>query len=1259
MKKNKKCLSVLSTAAIGTLIATALTSGVFAKTTDIIVDMNGQNVKFNFEELNQSYEDKIMGDEAPLYDTFIKNQRVISLLDDKTGYVDYNAVKEAAEDAFLDSERFELDKFTENTKQILPEVKIEAEWKDGKIVSVQQGLKVESVEATNLTTVKVDFNQEIDKVEKENFKIEGKGIKAATLLDNKKSVELEVEKMEYATEYEIAIKDLKVNEKVQDEIKTTFKTKGVDELWKLEIEAPAALKSDGVDTGVVKFKLLDNKGNVDKNANDVVLDLNTTYGYLSQKRVTIQNGEAEVILRSEFVEGGVKSKIDAQIIEAKAGSEYKDLIGKVFSTASVEFNPEGEVQGGETVVIKSLVSVNSNEADRVVLTFDEEVGPSDFYTVNEQGTPVDKNTIKVTQKGDADGRGIEGYLFNSNSKKTVTVVLKKANTLKDNSDVYVEAKIGRGSSVTKSFKLADARTPNLTGVKTSGNNKTLLATFSEPISKANFIIDGRFVETDKADTPFKSEAGDLVWRDGKYVDERNQVVITLTDKYQEPDKDKAGDLIYSPGFFKQGKHSLQASNIYDFAAESGDLNNIGTTQSLGFNVVEDNTQVNVVQYVDSPEQFRVAFDKDVAFEGNKEFKDVVEFKVIDETGKAVNVDATYFDNAEAEVKFDDLLEVTDLGDNSYKIELKHDWTKIYNTAQTKDNYYNDKFVLVLPANSVKTAVNGKANEKEIILPLTELAGSALAKADTTSPTIANIEKSKEFNAVNKPNFIVTMTEPVKLYDKGDEAGTTLAQNQAELPQTKVEFLGKDKDGKVRTFTGEVIGYADKLNKKIEVKWNAINGETPQTIVDADGSTDWTIVVKSISDDVGNTAPTATKLFELEKSKVVNPPVVNKEFRVVPTAGTATGEDGKTETFNVIGKEEDTITIKFTEPVAVIGLGAATNVKNYTLNGKELPTGTSIVLDLTSDSGDTVVIKMNKGTLGESNVITLAKNLESKEGTKISKDLTFTFKVAKNGVNPPAGVKTDKELVDEAAAKVVDINNLKEEPTVDNVKAAVEAAVGVGIEVEVEEVKAGEYKVTLTKEKQTAEKTIKAAKKADDAVDTKAIDTAIEKANEAKKDVKESKDGTDVEKTAKWVTKEVKEALEAAITKANEAKGTVKSEQEVTAAAKELDNAVATYNKAKAEGTKADAPAKKSDEKEITKTTVGTLEGKVVKDVPTGTKVSALKAALTASDKATVEILDAKGGSAAADQDSTDVTAKMVIQVTAEDGTTAEYTIAIQ
>lgn len=80
--------------------------------------------------------------------------------------------------------------------------------------------------------------------------------------------------------------------------------------------------------------------------------------------------------------------------------------------------------------------------------------------------------------------------------------------------------------------------------------------------------------------------------------------------------------------------------------------------------------------------------------------------------------------------------------------------------------------------------------------------------------------------------------------------------------------------------------------------------------------------------------------------------------------------------------------------------------------------------------------------------------------------------------------------------------------------------------------------------------------------------------------------------------------------------------------------------------------------DITATSIGTLSGTSI-SVPSTTKVSALKDALTVSAKATVEILDGSEGDPVENQTNTNVLATMVIEVTAENGDTKEYTIALQ
>lgn len=317
------------------------------------------------------------------------------------------------------------------------------------------------------------------------------------------------------------------------------------------------------------------------------------------------------------------------------------------------------------------------------------------------------------------------------------------------------------------------------------------------------------------------------------------------------------------------------------------------------------------------------------------------------------------------------------------------------------------------------------NQEEISMPLSVINEqvTALGKPDITSPEIkANgIKRLTNTNGKLTNQFVVELTEPVKWNNESDidGAGKTLAQGQDALPDTKVEFIGKDAKGKVRTFTGKVVGYnpADPFDTSLIVEWVAIDGETPQTVVDQEGNTNttWKLVVKSISDDVGNTAPTASQDFELEQNVEE---VTEGVFRVHPQAGSAVGEDGVQSTFAIKGVKGDTIEITYTEAVAITGLGSATNVKNYTLNGKDLPTGTSIALAPTKNTNDKidnkVVITLPAGTLNAKNVITLAGQISSKDGKLLAYDKAFTFDLYNADValaSAPLSTMTNVEVVE--------------------------------------------------------------------------------------------------------------------------------------------------------------------------------------------------------------------------------------------------------
>ncbi len=859
-------------------------------------------------------------------------------------------------------------------------------------IEVVQEAAIESVTAVNKTTLTVVLNTEVDAVKAENFTIEGASVTAATLGEDKKTVTLTVSGLDYAKEYTVAAKDIEVDGEATDFGTSKFTTPAVTALWTLDIDsADSSLLADGADNTVLTFKLLNAQGQVDTNADNVVLDLNTTYGTLASKRVTIQDGVATVVLTSEFSNTNVSAKIDAQIIEASG--DYKELIGEVFGTSYLPF----VTSNTENVETITLVSAEANQADRVTLFFDKEVSVKHFvetnvagdllykvgnveYTANTipAGTPAsaishvfkESNTLVIKQGTKTfTVKGVKPVAGNS---KAVEVILDKTqdgsgnytNALADNANVEVEVNaensLGKETNSKASFKVTDARNPEATSVQVEGLN-TLKVKFSEAIADSTFQIDGRFVEG----SHFGVTYGEF--NPVTYEDNRDVATIKLNAGYDEDGiTDSAANNKTLAGFFSAGNHTVQVSSTKDFAYAT-DKNNIGQTQNLNFTVAEDKALPTASVVVESPEQFRIKFDKTVVLPSSvtvNSTTQVVSGLLGTGTGallklQELNANGEFVDSTLTSSDFI----VTKVSNTEYVVELTgRDWTAIYDTANTNENYYNDKFRLVLAKGAVTNAANGLKNEL-INLDL-NYAGSPLNTPDVTSPVINTIERVTTISE----NFFVTMSEPVKLVLNGqtsteDNAGNTLAQGQSQLAPTTAQFIGKDKDGKTVTINANVKRYADKdaADKVIEIDWAGL-ALTPQQVVDAGGSEDWTLVVRSISHDkIFNTAASATKEFKIAKT-----PTANSAFYVEEEVANAGKGTHQAYALNQAAANGDTVEITFSEGVKVSGNNAATNPSFYTLNGKTLPAGTTItVQDVNSDTTDgfeKLVISLPEGTL---------------------------------------------------------------------------------------------------------------------------------------------------------------------------------------------------------------------------------------------------------------------------------------------------------
>lgn len=808
-------------------------------------------------------------------------------------------------------------------------------------------LKIAQVSAVNLTKVTVKFNQPVDEVKKENFSIAGLTVNAATLAEDKQTVTLSVSGAVVSKEYTVVVSGVRVKGEVAGEVKATFKTPSQDALFNPTLEFKnSVLKADGASSTLVTFKLVDAEGNLLTDAKDVVVSFSTTFGNFAQKRVTVQNGIATVQLTSEALTSDKHAEVTAQVIEA----QDKNLIGlKAINTLLMTPNPDQtEVQAGAL-----MTDAEAYQADRVVVYFNKDVKVSDFVDANGaiDSTKADVE-VRTGVNNDLTGGtqlNVIGLLPVQGNSKALQLVLDKNTPLTDNANVSVKFTDKRFTAKvpsTKVFKLTDARKPELLSVTNEGL-KTLKVVFSEPVTDLtakkleNWSIDGKPLNSGAWGTNPTVTVGDFNPKTGE--DTRHVVTITLG-------KDTNGNQVY----FKSGTHSLQAANIGDFAQLTDKLNNLMDTQTLDFVIPVDNTVPTATVEVQSPEQYLVTFNTAI----NE-----------DASALAGKLELQQYDNTTKQWKTytGQNLNIVKVDDNKFLVEVKEDWTKVYNTAVTQKNYYNDQYRLVIPKDAVTAGVNGKKNDV-ITLDL----NGAMDVPDFTSPTISEMAEVD----VNKPGeaYYVTFSEPVKIPGVNDEGATPSQSQTNDVPTPIVEFVKKDNSVTVK---GKIeAGFVDKYDKVVKVVPVDPNGQ-PTKLVGGD----WTLVVRSVSDDIGNTTPSATKDFTVKATTSTD------QFKVTwavadydANLDNSTTDDGDS--------QYDYIFIKFSKAVALTGdYKNALKTSNYTLNGANLPQGTQIFADIqgyndgTVDVVDSITIRLPEGTITnpDTTVINIGQYIESDKG----------------------------------------------------------------------------------------------------------------------------------------------------------------------------------------------------------------------------------------------------------------------------------------
>lgn len=834
----------------------------------------------------------------------------------------------------------------------------------------------------------------VDAVASQNFEIPGVTVVSANLdAADKSIVLLNIDGAQGGQRYTLKATGLKISGEVQDDFTFEFEMDELGELIEYTLrttDGKTQLKADGASSTLIHFELLDKNGNIVTTAGDVEVEFSTTFGKFAERRVTVQNGVATNMLNSEFLTVSRIAQIEAVVKEAADES----LIGKKASM-QIEMTPNPD-EGNEENVGASMTDAEANQADRVVVYFNKNVNVSDYVDANgvvdskKADIVVEKNATKL---GEGTEVKVRGLLPVSSNPKALQILLDVEtdpnNALTDNSDVFVKFVDKNGSvdvAREATFKLTDARKPSMLNVTPEGL-KSITVRFSESVDLTatdpnNWTIDGTLLSNAKWGSNAKPATIDLGKFDpAKGEDKRHYVTITLG-------KDADGKQIY----FGAGKHSVQAANVGDWATGT-DSNNRMNTQTLDFNISVDDTAPAAKVTVQSPEQFLIDYNVSTDVDETK-FADYVKLQVQDAASAEGWTDVT-----------DPGITITKPEDDKYLVELDNDWTQALTTSTSKKNYFNFTYRLVVDKEAVINPGNGIKSAEQIFVLKSGSAnvenGRIMEIADTKSPEINDIVEVTKGTV-----FKALMSEPVKIVDASEHETLSEKQDPANggkgLPTPTAEFIAAD--GSV-TIQATVVGYADAYDTELEIKpdYELPGGE-------------WTLVLRSISDDIGNTAATLTKDFTVEGAAPTDPGFkvdwafadVDDDFVVEPIDADDTD------------KKYDYIVIKFTDSIAITGdFKNALKTSNYTLNGEELPSGTQIFADIVGidedNVTDSITIRMPNGTLDGKNaphVINISGFIENKDGDRLANpgEKTLPYQV---GNVPP-----NKDAEDAAAAKPV-------------------------------------------------------------------------------------------------------------------------------------------------------------------------------------------------------------------------------------------------
>ncbi|WP_042350880.1 S-layer homology domain-containing protein [Bacillus massiliigorillae] len=261
---------------------------------------------------------------------------------------------------------------------------------------------LQEVKATSSNKVELTFSQPVDWVDKSQFKVQGATVTSVKLSSTSyNKVILTVSGLEYDKSYKVTTSGLKSNGAEQYGLTGTFQSVKASEALSLSITSKSGVVQSNNSTQTeIKFQLKDKTTNdIDTDADNIVLDLSASYGSLGSSKVTMQDGEATVILTTPASNSDVSSTITAKVVDTP--SNYKTLINDMSNSHSLSIKATADRTPFTINSVKGYL--NGNSPDTIEITFSEGVqyngGSNDAtnisqYTLNGYSLPS-SSSIKV------------------------------------------------------------------------------------------------------------------------------------------------------------------------------------------------------------------------------------------------------------------------------------------------------------------------------------------------------------------------------------------------------------------------------------------------------------------------------------------------------------------------------------------------------------------------------------------------------------------------------------------------------------------------------------------------------------------------------------------------------------------------------------------------------------------------------------------------------------------------------------------------